>query len=156
MEAIKNSNTLIYKIFDFDLKINKPLWWDEVLIEQEITIENFLLIIRNLVYPKEWQKKFKAYYFYGQLKNEIPYTWAHTCLQDQVEEHELAIEIFLGIAKYLKANQPNESLSKIYKDMGDSYHELGKIDLAIEHYKKSTEEINDVKSAEKYLCEFIN
>lgn len=146
---------ITYKLNDFNLDIEQPVWWDDIQLGEEITLRNYLSFTTTLNNSKEWKKAFKAYFYYGQLNNEVPYKWSQICLQDQVEEHGIAIQIFLGIVKYLKKHQPNESdpITKIYKDLGDSYHELGEIKLAIEYYNKSSQENNNANSPGKYYAD---
>ena len=135
MNSKVDQTYLEYNFNNYHMKILKPIWWNDTILEEEVTLENDHALVSNIAYPKEWHKHFKLHFYYGQLKNQPPYKLYQLAMSN--EDFEVALEVNLSIIDYLLLDQPNQNLTKIYKDIGDCFHEVGKIDLAIKNYQNA-------------------
>ena len=115
-------NNIIYIIDGQELKISEPTWWKPTSIEGEANIE-------------DWKKHFKTYFFSGQVNKEIPYNLSH--IARDAGDYKLAIEIDLALIEYLKKSDSNLSWNLMYKRLGDSFIEIGDLNLAKEYYRKA-------------------
>jgi len=142
---------IIFKIFDSDISLEKPSWWD--ILDEKLKLNLYSDIdqslIMDLVSNAEWKNKnsisthmisFYASYFkeYG-IKN-IPNRLIQVA--EELGRFDWIITIFEKILSIIEKNNQSEiSITRIYGELGSAYFGVNDLQKAIHYYKLNKESL---------------